>query len=198
MNIFGAASKLNIVLVRSGSTELDDQRRIMGALDMPLSATGEDQARQTANDLHFYQFDAIYSAACLAAQQTAKCLSRNGEVRVRVQDNWINLDYGLWHGKSLDELKQTQPRLFRQWQENPESVCPPGGETLEEVRLRVRRTLKKIRRKFKHGTVAIVAPEPLYSVIRSEVDESSIHELPHPKDCTERWEAMELAANAVL
>lgn len=198
MNIFGTPSKLNIILVRAGSTDLDDQGRIVGALDMPLSSTGEAEARQTATDLDSYQFDAIFSARCLAAQQTAQLMSHHGEVRVRVEENWINLNHGLWHGKSLEELKETQPKLFRQWQENPESICPPGGETINEVRQRVRVSLKRIRRKFKCGTVAIVAPEPLYSIIRSEVEVSTIPELPHPRECESRWETMEIPANAAL
>ena len=133
MNIFGNPSNLNFLLVRAGSTDLDDQGRIVGSLDMPLSPTGEGEAKETADALTNYDIDAIYSAACLSAQQTAQQLSRDGEIRVRVQENWVNLDHGLWHGKSLDELKENQPKLYRQWHENPESVCPPGGETIEEV-----------------------------------------------------------------
>jgi broad specificity phosphatase PhoE len=197
MNIFGSPSKLNIILVRAGSTDLDDQGRIVGSLDMPLSPKGENEASQTAAELNTYQFDAIFSASCLAAQQTAQRLSHNGEVRVRVEEHLSNLNHGLWHGKSLGELKETQPKLYRQWQENPESVCPPGGETIDEVRKRVVSSLKKIRKKFRCGTVAIVAPEPLYSIIRSEVEESTIRELPHPKACLARWETMEIPANAI-
>jgi broad specificity phosphatase PhoE len=197
MNIFGSPSKLNLVLVRAGSTDLDDQGRIVGSLDMPLSPNGEDQARRMAIELDSYHFDAIYSACCLAAQQTAQQLSHQGEIRVRVEEDWINLNHGLWHGKSLGELKETQPKLYRQWKENPESVCPPGGETIEEVRKRVRVSLKKIRKKFKCGTVAIVAPEPLCSIIRTELDDTSIEELPHPKQCKVGWETMEIPANAL-
>ena len=197
MNIFGSPSKLDIILVRAGSTDLDDQGRIMGALDLPLSSHGEDEARQSALELTEYDLEAIYAASCLAAQQTAQILSHNGEVRVRVEENLTNLNHGLWHGKSLEELKETQPKLFRQWQENPESICPPGGETIEDVRKRVAVTLKKIRKKFKCGMVAIVAPEPLYSVIRSEVEDSAIEEQPHLKQPHLRWETMEIPANAM-
>jgi len=198
MNLFERHSSLNFLLVRAGSTELDDQGRITGSLDMPLSDTGALEARATAIELDSYEIEAIYSASCLAAQQTAQLLSRNGEVRVRVEESWVNLNHGLWHGKSLGELKEMQPKLYRQWQENPESVCPPGGETIEEVRRRVKSVLKRICRKFNGGTVAIVAPDPLFSIIRSEIDDSKIGNLLHQKSELDRWEQVELENKPVV
>lgn len=198
MNLFGRPANLNFLLVRAGSTDLDDQGRITGALDMPLSPSGEQEARDTAVELNPYEIDAVYSASCLAAQQTAQQLSRNGEIRVRVEESWVNLDHGLWHGKSVDELKEMQPRLYRQWQDNPESICPPGGETIEDVRSRVKIVLKRICRKFKGGTVAIVAPEPLFSIIRSEIDDSGIRDLLLHKSEVDRWEEVELENKPVV
>ena len=192
MNLFGSPSNLNFLLVRAGSTDLDDQGRITGSLDMPLSDSGEKEARETAVQLDPFEIDAIFSASCLAAQQTAQQLSRNGEIRVRVEESLVNLNHGLWHGKCLDELKVTQPRLYRQWQENPESICPPGGETIEDVRSRVKSVLKRICRKYKVGTVAIVAPDPLFSIIRSEIDDSDIRDLLLNKSEVDRWEEIEL------
>lgn len=197
MNVFGIASNLSVFLVRAGSTDLDDQGRIVGSLDMPLSPAGEAEARQTAIDLQEADFDVIVSAHCLAAQQTAQQLSRNSEIRVRVEEGWLNLNHGLWHGKSLEELKETQPKLYRHWRENPETVCPPGGETVEEVRIRVSNSLKKIHRKFQGGTIAIVAPEPLLSIIRAEIDDSTVRDPIQPNCGEKRWEEIEMRTKAI-
>ncbi len=166
-----------IFLVRAGSTDLDDQDRIVGALDMPLSPEGEREARSIALDLKESGIVAIFSAAGLASQQTARQLSRSGEIRVRVEENFVNLNYGLWHGKSRSELKENQPRLYRQWQENPDSICPPDGEPIEAARDRVRVVLKKILRKHKTGVLAIVAPDPLLSILRSELEGTEVRDL---------------------
>lgn len=199
MNTTTSQTCLKIILVRAGSTELDDQGRISGSLDMPLSETGTKEAMETAlalNSHHSLTIDMIYSARCLAAQQTAKQLSNNGAIRVRVKEPWTNLDHGLWHGKSLEELKETQPKLFRQWNENPESVCPPGGETIEAVRNRISASLKKLRKKWKTGTVCIVAPEPLYSIFRCLIQSSELRNLFEDKSESDRWEAFDAAAVA--
>jgi len=169
--------KLKIVLVRPGSTDLDEQRRIKGTLNIPLSTTGEGEARDTAADLIDVKVDAIFCSPCLAAQQTARQLSHDGQIKIKVEEALTNLDYGLWHGKLIEELKVTQPKLFKQWQEHPERVCPPGGETVEQVRSRVSRLLKKIRRKHKKGVVVLVVPEPVSCIIRSELEGTVIENL---------------------
>ena len=169
--------KTRILLVRAGSTDLDDQDRIVGSLDMPLSPEGEREARTISQDLEGAGINAIFSAVGLASQQTARQLSRSGEIRVRVEENLVNLNYGLWHGKSRSELKENQPKLYRQWQDNPDSICPPDGEPVEAVRDRVRMVLKKIRRKQKTKTIAIVAPDPLLSILRSEIEGTEVRDL---------------------
>lgn len=169
--------KTRILLVRAGSTDLDDQDRIVGSLDMPLSLEGEREARTISQGLEGAGINAIFSAAGLASQQTARQLSRSGEIRVRVEENLVNLNYGLWHGKSRSELKENQPKLYRQWQDNPDSICPPDGEPVEAVRDRVRMVLKKIRRKLKTRTIAIVAPDPLLSILRSEIEGTEVRDL---------------------
>lgn len=198
MKFFDSSHSLNIVLVRACATDLDCQGRITGSLDMPLSDSGESDAHELAIELEGHDINAIVSANCLAAQQTAQQLARHGQIRVRVEDCLTNLDHGLWHGKSLEELKETQPKLFRQWQDNPESICPPGGETIDQVRVRVSIALRKIRRKHKSGTVAIVAPEPLLSIIRSAVEPSELYTTPLRNGSRSRWDEVSLASDVVV
>jgi broad specificity phosphatase PhoE len=197
MNTFANPSKLKFVLVRAGSTDLDNQGRILGSLDLPLSQTGEQEVRATADELGELEIAAIYSSAGLAARQTASQLSRDGAIKVRVDEKLTNLDHGLWHGKSLDELKETQPKLYRQWKEQPQAVHPPEGETVEAVRKRVANLLKKIHKKFKSGIVVIVAPDPLLSIIRCEVESKPFpNQANEPTKCG-GWNLVEVAGVVV-
>ncbi len=157
---------LRLLLVLPGTTDLDQQKRIKGSLDVPLNRVGARQVEKTASELNQEKIDLIYAAPCLSAQQTAEQLSRRGEVKVKTEGTLRNLDRGLWSGKSIDEMKTNQPKVYRQWLENPESVCPPDGETVADARKRVCRLIKKIHRKHKNGIVAVVVPEPLASIIR--------------------------------
>ena len=190
--------KLRILLVRTGSTDLDDQDRIVGALDMPLSSDGEREVRAIAQELEEAGIVAIFSASGLASQQTARQLSRAGEIKVRVEENFVNLNYGLWHGKSRSELKENQPRLYRQWQDNPDSICPPNGEPVEAARERVRVVLKKIRRKHKTGTIAIVAPDPLLSILRSELEGTDVRDLLDLRCEEDAWFDVNLVSGSIV
>jgi len=66
----------------------------------------------------------------------------------------------------IEEVKQKQPRVYRQWQEQPESVCPPQGETIDHARERVAAGMAKLLKKHKDGVVGLVVPEPLASLVR--------------------------------
>ncbi len=197
MNVQTKTSKLKFLLVRAGSTDLDNQRRILGSLDLPLSPEGEIEVQTTAEELDGLRIEAIYSAASLAAQQTSHQISRDGSIKVRIDEKLTNLNHGLWHGKSIDELKETQPKLYRQWMENPESVRLPEGEMVEQVRKRVLALLKKVRRRYKSGTIVVVAPDPLLSIIRCEVESKSFPDLEHEPTRYGGWELID-AFNVVV
>lgn len=168
---------LKIVLVRPGATEFDDQGRIKGSLDIPLCGKGECEVAEMVARLQALSLDYVYSSPCKSAQQTAGALAKDHRLKVKVLDKLQNVDHGLWHGKLIDEVKQTQPRVYRQWQEHPETVCPPGGESLDAARDRVRSTLVRLLRKHTAGTLALVAPDPLATLIRSFLDDSNLGDL---------------------
>ncbi|MEE2826937.1 MAG: histidine phosphatase family protein [Planctomycetota bacterium] len=161
---------LKVMVLRPGSTDLDEQGRITGSLDVPLSGPGRQQVQQRALEMPAVTVDRIYSAPGSAAQQTLRELPQFNSLKVRVEESLSNVNHGLWHGKCIVELQQNQPKLFRQWQENPELIHLPGGESIEDVRVRVTRLIRQIERKQKSGKVLIVAPEPVASIILSELE----------------------------
>lgn len=169
-------NEFNLILVHPGQTELDEQGRLTGNLDLPLSKNGELQTRLLAGELADEPVTLIVSAPDLAAQQTAQAISRDGAIKVRIDENLANLDVGLWHGKEVDELKENQPKLFRQWREQPRSVTPPEGETVEDAENRVRKALKWISKKNRSGTIALVVSHPLAAIVQSEVLTTSLNQ----------------------
>jgi probable phosphoglycerate mutase len=167
VKIYDGADGSKILLIRPGATEFDEQGRIIGTLDIPLSELGIEQAERLACESTDYDVKAVFSSPSLSAQQTAEILAKQHGQKIKVRDALRNIDHGLWQGKELEELRTTQPKIARQWEEHPETVCPPDGESVEDAIPRVQKFLLKLQKKHKSGTIVIVVADPLAKVISS-------------------------------
>lgn len=157
---------LEILLIRPGATTFDEDGRIKGSLDIPLSPLGIQQAEAAAKSFSGMKIDCLYIAPCESAQDTARYIARRTGWKQKTLDCLLNVDHGLWQGKLVEEVRRLQPRVYRQFQENPENVCPPGGETLHAASARVEGVLDKLKRKHQNQRIGIVVPEPMASIVR--------------------------------
>ena len=69
--------------------------------------------------------------------QTAEQIARSLGVKRKKIERLQNLHQGLWEGMLVEDVRHKQPKVYRQWQEQPENVCPPEGEMLSEADQRV-------------------------------------------------------------
>ena len=187
-----------IVLVRPGSTEFDRQGRIVGTLDIPLTEQGREQAEHIAEALEGRTLEAVYTSPCCAAVDTGEAIADAMDVKLKQVEKLRNLDHGLWQGMQVEEVRIRQPKVYREWQEHPENVCPPEGESLYHALSRVDAALAKICKRHKHGTVALVVPEPLASIVRNRLNGAALGDLWKGSCACGSWEiiqANELAAS---
>lgn len=168
---------LKIFLVRPGSTDYDEQGRIQGTLDVPLNRQGDNEVARLAGELQDRGISAVYCSQCRPALQTAEALASALDCKLKPLENMQNLNHGLWQGMKVDEVRRKQPSVFKQWQEEPECVCPPQGETLQTARERVDAALAKLLKKNKQGAIALVIPEPLGRLVRQQLTQSELGNL---------------------
>ena len=170
-----------LVVIRSGATDYDLQGRIRGTLDIPLCEEGAAAAERDAADLAAASaarpISALYAAPTVCAAETARIVGRALGLRPRTAAGLGNLDQGLWQGMLVDDIRRKQPRLYRQWQDNPWSVSPPEGELLEDACGRVEDALVKLLKRHAGGRVALVVPPPLDQIVRWLVAGESIGDL---------------------
>lgn len=167
-----SATLTRVLLVRPGATEFDEQGRMKGSLDMPLSHQGIQQADAIAEELTCLRVKTIFASPCESARETAKRIAdkqrqAGQDTKIKVIDAFRNLDHGLWHGKLIDEVRRNHPKVYRQGTEHPEEFCPPGGEPVVEAKARATKALRKCLKKGRDDVVAMVIPEPLASVVQS-------------------------------
>lgn len=176
--ILKAPSVAQVVLViRPGATEFDDQLRIKGSLDMPLSDRGQKQVAELSTELADLRIDVIYSSPEQSAKVTAEQIAQSREAKLKVIDAFRNLDHGLWHGKLIEEVKRNHPRLYKQGIDSPEGVRPPEGESIQQARDRATKMLRKCLRKNRDGVIAMVVPDPMASIIESMISGEELHDL---------------------
>lgn len=131
-----------LALVRHGATGWTLTGRYQGRADPALCAQGFAEAAALAASLGQHAIGQIVTSPLLRARQTAALLAAAASLpSPRIDDQLSEIDYGAWEGLTQPEIKATWPGLLRAWKHTPEAVRPPGGESLGELRQRVRAAL---------------------------------------------------------
>lgn len=120
-----------------------------------LSTRGKKQAVEVAKTLSSFEFSAIYSSPIERCLETVAPLAKVLRKRVRVSDDFIEMDYGKWSGKKLS-LLSTDP-LWRKIQGSPSKVTFPDGESFLAAERRIRRGIRRIAHAHPKGKVLIVS-----------------------------------------
>jgi len=188
---------LRFLLIRPGLTEFDQQGRVQGTLDIPLCEDGRREVAALADELRTQPIEAVYAAPCQSAVQTADALSTALGFKTKTLDQLRNLDHGLWQGMLIADVKTKQPKVYRQWQEQPETVCPPQGETIAAAKQRVQAVIAKLAKKHKSdGLVALVVSEPLASIFRQALLSDALGDLWQSSVAPGKWELIEIPETA--
>ena len=144
-----------IILVRHGETEWNVAEVFRGQIDIDLNEAGVKQAELLASYLSTSTIEAIYSSPLKRALKTAEIIANPHKLKVNVEPDLIDFNFGRWQGLSHEAVKEKYRELHTTWITHPEQVRMPDGETLEDVRKRVIRVIDKVIKKHK-GTIITV------------------------------------------
>lgn len=126
-----------LYLVRHGEVDAAWQGRIYGALDVPLSERGRQDAQRAVRTLARVELTAVVSSGLARTEHLAASL-RAARGLARLDDRELReLERGQWAGLRMDELELRWPGAFAAWFRAPGSERPPGGESLGDLFARV-------------------------------------------------------------
>lgn len=136
---------MKIYLLRHGRTLWNEQGRLQGRADVPLSGEGRAAARRTGEALRGVPFSAAFSSPLLRARETAELILGDRPVPVTADARLLELDFGVLEGaylKDVPEAARPTARLFAA----PETEYrpPEGGETYEALTARCRAFLREV------------------------------------------------------
>lgn len=146
---------MELILVRHGETEYNRADVFRGRVDLPLNDRGRMQARAAASYLSGHHFEAFYSSPLKRTMETAQAIAEPHGGEVYPLADFNDVDYGLWSGKSVEEVCEAWPEIFTRWVDNPEEVVFPEGESLRWVRERLRAGLERLAGEH-DGTILLV------------------------------------------
>jgi broad specificity phosphatase PhoE len=146
-----------VLLIHAGPTPWDEENRLTGAHSLPLTPDAVVAARSLIDALAATPPTGLYLCKSNeACRQVGGMLAEGFNLRIRDKPALEEMRLGLWEGLTRDEVRHRFPSVTSQWQDDPLSVLPPGGESLGAVIERVEPTLRKIMRRNRGGEVAIV------------------------------------------
>ena len=154
------------VLLRHGQTPLSAERRFACRGDIPLTETGMRQAEAAARRLAARGgIDAIVTSPLQRARRTADAVASATGAPVRVDDAWMEMDFGEWEGLSYTEAADGWPDEMAAWMKDS-VAAPPGGESIAAAARRVLPALDRVRDQ-PPGTVVVVSHvTPMKIVLR--------------------------------
>ena len=113
--------------------------------------------------------------------RTAEIVGKALAMRPKRIDEFRNLDQGLWQGLQIDEIRRRNTKLFRQWIDDPATICPPQGETVDSAMGRIKAAFRPLLKRHHDEAIGLVVGEPLARMVacylkcepRIQLDEQS-------------------------
>ncbi len=134
---------MKLYLIRHGRTPANESWQYCGFLDVPLSEGGaaELRERRAAGGYPALSGLKIYTSGMLRTEQTLSALF--GEVPHETLPEFKEMNFGIFEGRSYEEMKEDP--AYIQWCEgdNLANVCP-GGESGNQMAERVYRALDRL------------------------------------------------------
>jgi Fructose-2,6-bisphosphatase len=174
-----------LYLFRHGETASPGM--LVGRRDVPLSSSGEEQARQWGLRLQSVPFSAAWCSPLQRAGLTASLIlqgNRGGLPGAEAVAGFTEISLGEWEGMNKAEAMRLYPDIWEKRGRDFARVAPPGGESLEELSGRILPVFRRIcSMAAKHPYSLVVAHQAVNRAIIAAVKGmplSRIQEIPQP------------------
>jgi broad specificity phosphatase PhoE len=145
---------LSLYVIRHGQTDFNREGRLQGARDIPLNALGRSQAAENGRrlaavpDFDPDAFDWVASPLS-RTRETMELVRENAGLKrdaYRTDDLLIELSFGDWEGRTMDEVERDHPGIDRARDQAKWHFRPPGegAESYEMLAKRIDRFLSSV------------------------------------------------------
>ena len=130
-------------LIRHGETDFNKKRFFYGKADVSINETGKEQAAQLHQLMKGRSISRVYTSQLKRTQETAAIIfpDQNPTAYKALNER----DFGLWEGRTANEIQAAFPLVWEEWLESPFEVTPSKAEPFEKFKERVWSIVKEIR-----------------------------------------------------
>jgi broad specificity phosphatase PhoE len=118
-----------LYLVRHGSTQLTAEGRFSGSEGADLSDEGRWQAAQLGERLRSEGLTAAYCSPLSRSAETAAIITHSCELVAVPRDGLREISHGHWEGLTRGEVEERFGEEYSNWEEDPFTFAPQGGES---------------------------------------------------------------------
>ena len=141
-------------LIRHGETQWNAERRLQGNIDIPLNATGLEQAENLGQFLRSPAFDVridtVVSSDLGRAYETATTAAGHFNLPIEPNPQLRERCYGIYEGQDWAKLKALGTLDFRRPEQDVEQ-----GETLEVFAARVTQAFEALAQRYRGHNVMV-------------------------------------------
>lgn len=133
-----------LYLVRHGATQLSAEDRFAGEIGVDLSSEGREQAARLGERLRDDEIGAIYSSPLSRTVETARIIAGKCSLDFQLSDGLREIRHGRWEGLTRQEVEARFAQEYSDWQQDPFSFAPAGGESGVSVLARALPAIREI------------------------------------------------------
>ena len=164
--------KVNVTFVRHGTTKFNEENRVQGGIDIPLSEKGINEINLIK--MNNIDYDIYFHSPLSRSKDTLigilNKLNKNLEDLNIKEDILITeRQYGIFEGLTKKEIKEKYPNLYEEWLIN-ENVIADGIESIENVIDRIKLFISKIISFDYHKILVVTHSGFLYALFKYITD----------------------------
>jgi probable phosphoglycerate mutase len=118
-----------LYLVRHGATQLTAENRFSGAVGVDLSDEGRRQVQFLAHRLADDSICSVYTSPLSRTVETAQILAKPHALTPVRRDGLREISHGRWEGLTRGEVEERFPGEYEEWESDPFTFAPDGGES---------------------------------------------------------------------
>ena len=130
-------------LIRHGETDFNKKRFFYGKADVSINETGKEQASKIHQLLKGRAISRIYTSQLKRTLETAAIIFPDQMPTAYKALN--ERDFGLWEGRTANEIQAAFPLVWEEWLESPFDVTPSKAEPFQKFKDRVQSIVEEIR-----------------------------------------------------